>query len=122
MIVEDNAGRSIGLEHDMVMLAIARAGRRLVINIVAQFLAMAMRIDAHAPGHAQMDHQGLAAVQRRQQIFGAAAQAHDFSPSQPFGKAGRKRDTQIAAPDDGLCDHMAFERRLQAQADGFDFG
>ena len=42
MIVEDDAGRRIGLEHHMIMLALAGAVRRRVIDIIAQLALLAV--------------------------------------------------------------------------------
>ena len=75
MIVEDDPRRRVGLEHHMIMLALTGAVGGRVIDIIAQFAPLAFGIDAHAPRHAQMDHQGLAAVELGQDIFGAAVQS-----------------------------------------------
>ena len=91
MIVEDDARRSVGLEHHMIVLAFAGAGGRGVINIVAQLAGLPFGIDAHAARHAQMDHQGLAAVELGQEIFGAPPQGLDLAAREALGEiaAGR---------------------------------
>ena len=123
MIVEDDARRRIGLEHDMIVLAVAGAIGRGVIDIIAELAALAFGIDAHAARHAQMDHQGLAAVELGQDVFGAArAAAAPCGPSSRSAKSWRKGHAQIAAPRLDIGDGMAFQRGHKAQADGLDFG
>ena len=46
----------------------------------------------------------------------------DLAARQALGEMRREGDAQIAAPDPGLGDDMAFQRGRKAQADGFDFG
>ena len=88
MVVENDAGRRIGLQHHMVMLALPGAVRRGVVDIIAQPPLLAFRINAHAARHAQMDHQGLAAVELGQEIFGAAGEA--FAPSGPASRSAKR--------------------------------
>ena len=122
MIVEDDPRRRIGFQHDMIMLAFAGAVGGGVVDIIAQPLLTSFGIDAHAPRHAQMDHQGLAAVEFGQDIFGAARELLHHAALEPFGKARREGKAQIFAPDMRLFDGAAFQRGHQSQAHSLDFG
>ena len=106
----------------MIMLAVTGPVGRRAVDIITQPALSAFGIDAHASRHAQMDHQGLAAVERHQYIFGAAAELLGHASVQPLGEAGRKGTAQILAPDMRFDDGAAFQRGQKTKSHGFDFG
>jgi hypothetical protein len=122
VIGEHDARRCVGLDHDVVVRSQARARRREFIDILAELLFPAFRIDAHAPGHAQMHHPGLAAVQFGEEVFRAPEETFNPAARETFGKMRRKRHTQIAPPRHDLCQAVMLENRCQAHSHSLDFG
>ena len=45
-----------------------------------------------------MDHQGFAAIEFGQEIFGAAGEFSHQAAGEPFGEAGREGAAQVLAP------------------------
>ena len=69
-----------------------------------------------------MHQQHVAGGEIRHQIFGAAAETGHGLALQPRDKILLERKPQILAPGFGLHDLRSLHGRLQAAADGLDFG
>ena len=78
--------------------------------------------DAKRARHAQMHQQHVTRCQVGHQIFGAAAEAGHRLSLQPFDKIFLKGKPQVFAPGLGFEDFRPLHGRLQAAADGLDFG
>ncbi len=102
-------------------LVAVREGERRALEAVAR---RGVRQDAQLPGHPQVDHQVLAAVQIDDQELGAAADPAHPPPGQPLRQCLRRRRGDRARPfeeaqaSEGAADDLP----LQAAADRFDFG
>ena len=69
-----------------------------------------------------MHQQHVAGRKVRQEIFGAAAEAHDLLALQPRGEILRQRPAQVAAMRDHLVEARVLHRGGKPAAHGFDFG
>src|ERR1700743_2063712 len=99
-------------------------GAVLVARVVKLAGRMRLALPEHAEraGHAEMHQKHIARGKISHQIFGATAKAgHDLA-LEPGGKALLKGKAPTLSPCLRLDDLRAFHRRLQATADGFDFG
>ena len=83
------------MEHHMVMLGIM--GLPVVEIADCGGVFCVGRVDRHAAAHAEMDHQHLAAVERAEQIFGAALERGDRAAFEAGDEIGREREAQIGA-------------------------
>lgn len=106
-VIKNDLDTVIGHENNVIVLAIA--GR-------------AISADEEPPGHAQMHHQGKAALTMGQDIFCPPRQFFNPLSGQAFGKILRKREPQIRAPGDHPGEPPSFKGTGKAAADGFDFG
>lgn len=122
MIGEDDAGRSVGFEHHMIMLAGSGVGRGGFIDELPQLLGFALGIDRHTPAHAEMDHQGLVAVEFGQNVFGPSPQRRHPSSRQPGGKILGKGGPEVAPPGLHFNEFPALHGGGQTHANSFDFG
>ena len=94
------------MEHHMVMLGIM--GLPVVEIADCGGVFCVGRVDCHAAAHAEMDHQHLAAVERAEQIFGAALERGDRAAFEAGDEIGREREAQIGA---ALFDMQQFDPR-----------
>ena len=78
--------------------------------------------DAERARHAQMHQQDVSGGKVRQKVFGAAAEARHRLSRQPRRKIPLERKAQVFAPDFHFGDPPSLHDRLQAAADGLDFG
>ena len=69
-----------------------------------------------------MHHQHVAPVQVAEQVLGPPLQPLDPRAGQPLDEALGKRKTQVGPPLLDAAQPGALQHRLQAAADGFDFG
>ena len=122
MIGENDARGCVGLHHDMVVLALAGIGGRLLIDILPELALLAFGINAHAPRHAQMDHERLAVIEFGQQVFCAPPQLLDFATRQALGEMGREGHAQVAAAGHDLCEATTRHRGREAHFHRLDFG
>src|SRR6185295_5439650 len=79
-------------------------------------------LDEEPPRHAEMDDADIAGFELDQEILGAPADIVDAPPLEPPAEIARERNAQILPPELDAGDALAFQRRRQAAADGFDFG
>src|SRR6185312_3591909 len=89
---------------------------------VAGRLLLARLPDAERAGHAQMHQQHVARGEIGQEVFGPPAEPGHGLALQAGGKILLKRKSQVPAAGFGLDDLGALHHRLQAAADGLDFG
>src|SRR5260370_28755171 len=78
--------------------------------------------DAERARHAQMHQEHVARGQIGQQVFGAAAETRHGLARKPPDKILLEGKPQVFAPDFGLYNSRSLHDRLQAAADGLDFG
>ncbi len=92
------------------MVELARRGFNVVLE------------HAERAGHSQMHQQHVTRGQVGHQIFGAAAEPSDSLAFQPRDKVLLEGKPQVLAPGFRLDDFCPLHGRLQAPADGLDFG
>ena len=73
-------------------------------------------------GHAEVHQKHVARGKISHQIFGAAAEAGDGLTVEAADKIFLKRKSKVFAPNFGFFDPRALHGRLQAAADGLNFG
>ena len=111
-IVERDRRTRRHAEHDVVM----------AIGRIAAFLRAGVAVDAHRARHPQVHHQRLAGRELCQQELAAAPQRPDGAPLEPAGEVVGKRPSQSVAAKDHAAEARTLHDRLQAAANGFDFG
>ena len=83
----------------------------------------ALRLGDFKPAaHAQVHNQGLAAIQVRQQVFGAAPQGDDLGASQSLNKTFREWKPEVRTPSFNPSKSPPFQNGGEAPPDGFNFG
>ena len=117
-VVEGDQRAGLGLEHDMGVLRI----RRLREVEVARPSRRACAGDLEAAAHAQVHHQGLAAVERRQQVLRAPFQSLDARAGQPLDETLGQRKAQVRAARLDAGQPRAGQDGLKAPAHGLDLG
>jgi len=103
---------------DVVMRAIL-AARMMELAGRARLIVLD---DAERARHAQMHQEHVTGAEVRQKVFGAAAEAGHGLAGKPRHKVPLERKTQVFAPDFHFHDPGSLHHRLQAAADGLDFG
>ena len=106
------------VEHDVVVRSVLRA---VVVIAAGRSVAVLLR-DPKRARHAEMHQQHVAGGKIGEEILGAAAEPFDRLALEPGGEILRQRPAQIAAPRLDLGEARALHDRLQAAADGLDFG
>ena len=102
----------------MIMRAILNSG---VVEFPGDCLLVVLD-DAERARHAQMHQQDVSGGKVRQKVFSAATEAGHRLSRQACGKIPLERKAQVFAPDFHLGDPPSLHDRLQAAADGLDFG
>ena len=81
-----------------------------------------LRIDRDTPGHAEMNHEGLAVIEFGEKIFGASPKMFDFAAGETFGKSGRKGNPEIPAARHDFGQPAMFKCGRKAHSHRFDLG
>jgi len=118
--VYDARGR-IGLENDVIVLAIAGFAGCCLIDILSQLADFALGIDAHAPAHSEMHDKRHFIVEVGKQIFGTTPKSLDPSSGETLRKSRWKGNSKIAASRFHKRQSMTFENRREAFANGLNF-
>ncbi len=116
MIGDDRA--VVGFEHHVGVLVV----RRDFASEIARTDRAFGGGDLEPAGHAQVHHQGVAAIQRSQQVLGPAVQPQDLRARQPLDEAVGQGEAQVGAVGAHAGQARAAQHRLQAAAHGLDFG
>ena len=80
------------------------------------------RIDAPAPGHSEVEDEGVTAVRVDQPVFGPAPKAGHARPRKALTEIDRHRSAQIRPTRLDACNPMSLEHAFQAANGGLDFG
>jgi hypothetical protein len=108
----------LGVQDHVGVLGVA-AGR---VGELAEPSLFRPVLDHEPSSHAQVRHQGLASVQRRDQVLGAPFQPLDPGPGEAMDELRRQRKAQVRPalldPDQA----RALQMRLQATPYGLDLG
>ena len=92
-----------------------------MVKLARRFLVRVLE-DAERTGHAQMHQEHVAGGEIGHQVFGAAAETGHGLAFETRDEVLLERKPQVFAPDFGLHNPRALHGRLQAAADGLDFG
>ena len=117
-IVEGDARAGRHVKHDMVVRAVL--GARMMEFARRPFVVLLG--DPERARHAEMHHQHVAGGKVGEQIFRPPPEPGDGAALEPLDEILRQRPAQVGPARLDLDEPRALHHRLQAAADGLDFG